>query len=87
MNISGGVNFNSTISKPIFKNILLYTSLWGVTNWNLRMGTTIFEQCSVKNCLLTHNPKDLKSISEFDAILFHYADIEKMTTLELKLTN
>ena len=67
------------------RTILLYTKYWGRDDWWLgdRMGSALFEStCSVSNCRITNDRKDLgsifnlyRSISEFDAILFHYTDM------------
>ena len=38
----------------------------------------MFKHCPVTNCFITNNARELNSISEFDAILFHLADMEKL---------
>lgn len=60
------------------KYILLLTTFWDSTDWNLKMGSSMFKHCPVSNCFITNNAQELNSISYFDAILFHLADIEKL---------
>lgn len=63
------------------KVILLMTSFWGSSNWNLKMGSSIFRHCPVSNCYITRHKS--WPIAEFDAILFHLANIEHLNTEEL----
>ena len=64
------------------KYILFYTTFWDKAP-DLPMGTTIFEQCPVSNCFITHNHQELSSISLYDAVIFHMADIERLEPDEL----
>ena len=60
------------------RTILLFTTFFGRDDWWLgnRMGSALFEStCSVSNCRITNDRMELGSISEFDAILFHYRDM------------
>ena len=65
-----------------FKYILYFTTFWD-TAPNLPMGPTLFEQCPVTNCFITHNQHELPSISQFDAVIFHMVDIELLEQEEL----
>ena len=60
------------------KNILLFTTFFESKDWWLgdRMGSAMFKSvCPVSNCYITNNREYLKSLSDFDAILFHYRDM------------
>ena len=65
-----------------FKYILFFTTFWD-TAPNLPVGPTLFEQCPVTNCFITHNKHELPSISQFDAVIFHMVDIELLEQEEL----
>ena len=65
-----------------FKYILFFTTFWDEAP-NLPMGQTIFEKCPVNNCFITNNTQELNSISLFDALVFHMADIERLEPEEL----
>ena len=63
------------------KLILLITTFWDSTEWNLEMGASIFKHCPISNCHITKD-KSLP-ISEFDALLFHLANIGQLMPEEL----
>ena len=63
------------------KLILLITTFWDSTEWNLEMGASIFKHCPISNCHITKD-KSLP-ISEFDALLFHLANIGQLKPEEL----
>ena len=64
------------------KHTLLFTKFFG-KDWPLQMGSATFEECPVSNCVITKDRQYLSSISEFDAILFHYKDIDMLKTSQL----
>ena len=55
------------------RHILLFTKYYGKEDWPIEMGSAAFEECPVSNCFVTKDRQDLSSLSEFDAILFHYS--------------
>ena len=84
MSVHGTNILNSTISSSVHtKYILLFTTFWTSTDWNLQMGSVMFEQCPFTNCKTTNNSRELSSVSEFDAILFHLPDMAKIKPEEL----
>ena len=64
------------------KYILFFTTFWDKAP-NIKMGSTIFETCPITNCLITNNTEQLSSISQYDAMIFHMADIERLKSWEL----
>ena len=65
-----------------FKNILFFTTFWDKAP-DLTMGPTLFENCPVNNCFITNNRQELASVSLFDAVIFHMADLERLKPQEL----
>ena len=50
---------------------------------DLPTGPTLFEHCPVSDCFFTYNPQELPSVSHFDAVIFHMADLEILQPQEL----
>ena len=44
---------------------------------------SFFEECPVSNCLITNDRQYLSSVSDFDAILFHYQDFDMLKNSQL----
>ena len=84
MTVHGTNILNSTISPSVHtKYSFLFTTFWTSTDWNLQMGSAMFQQCPFTNCKTTNNSQELSSVSEFDAILFHLPDMAKIKPEEL----
>ena len=64
------------------KNILFLTTFWDKAP-DLPMGPTLFEHCPVNNCFITNNRQELASVSLFDAVIFHMADLEILKPQDL----
>ena len=67
--------------KPL-KNILLYTSFFKRKDWGFGgFGREPFlkANCPVNSCYITNNKSYLKSIGEFDAVLFHIQNMNRGT--------
>ena len=64
------------------KYILFFTTFWDNAP-DLPTGPTLFEHCPVSNCFITNNHQELPSVSLFDAIIFHMADLERLRSQEL----
>ena len=62
----------STIYRNKVKYILLYTTFFQKEYW----GPKTLSHCPVSNCLITRNSQEVITTSEFDAIIFHYRDLE-----------
>ena len=74
------VYVNKTMSK--LKYILFFTTVMDSPP-GLPLGPTLFENCPVSDCFLTYNRQELPSVSHFDAIIFHMADLEILKPQEL----
>ncbi|CAG9820874.1 unnamed protein product [Phaedon cochleariae] len=59
-----------TSRQPKMKYILYWTEMFHQADFNLGLGSEIFEKCSVSNCFATNN-KTLLPVADFDALLFH----------------
>lgn len=60
--------------KPI-KYILYYTSFWNHDDFKFGLGQEPFEKCrGARRCFVTNNRHYFKSMSDFDAIVFHSVD-------------
>lgn len=72
-------NYKSKPFSSDTKTILLWTSFFDHRNWYLPNATvdqSYFESqgCLVTNCLITSNIHHLRSVSHYDAVLFHAAE-------------
>ena len=76
-------NYLDNMNRSTVKNILLFTKFFGKEDWPLQMGSNTFEECPAVNCVITKDRQDLSSISGFDAIIFHYKDIDMLKNSQL----
>ena len=75
-------NLESTVHRNKIKYILQYTTFHQMDKW----GPKTFSQCPVPNCVITRNSRELRSASDFDAIMFHYRDLEQGTGASSKMS-
>ncbi len=73
---------NQSKETTSMKVILYYTPVFDQTHY-FGEGEELFKNCPVHQCYGTNNHTLLPSISDFDAILFHFFDMLKMSMNDL----
>ena len=73
---------STNISMAKYKYILFFTTIMNSTP-DFPRGQTLFEHCPVSDCIITNNQSALPSVSQFDAVIFHLSDLERLKTEDL----
>ena len=73
----------SAFSFSSTKKILFFTSFFHMKDFGFGFGHDAFveHKCPVHNCLTTSNRSLLSSVADFDAVVFHMRDMDKMQTV------